>query len=229
MWIGPLVRQGDLELLVQELKALQGGERWTCLGRNQSNPRHGYNKTPCFLCLISFHVIFWCRNLITSRTFWVLSSVYLWGSIPPPGHGPRLHQKHEGFGTFGLRGFTSILALLTSIHLFLVSILVLKVNWTHFYHKAESSLSPHGTGEPSDCTMLWTQHEQRRLCSTGIRASLKIFDRSGCGTFTWCRPPWCGPLVWKTTAGAIFLSASHAIVLRLLVLWLLNEGSRSWQ
>ena len=153
---------------------------------------------------------------VIERCQQVPKSPVLWGSIPPPGHGPRLHQKHEGIGTFGLKGFTSILALLTSIHLFLVSILVLKVNWTHFYHKAESSLSPHGTGEPSDCTMLWTQHE-RRLCSTGIRASLKIFDRSGCGTFTWCRPPWCGPLVWKTTAGAIFLSASHAIVLRLLL------------
>ena len=66
-------------------------------------------------------------------------------------------------------------------HLFIYSWFLF---WTHFYHKAESSLSPHGTGEPSDCTMLWTQHEQRRLCSTGIRASLKIFDRSGCGTFT---------------------------------------------
>ena len=49
---GPLVRQGDLELLVQELKALQGGERWTCLGRrNRRNPRHGWNKTRVF-CVV---------------------------------------------------------------------------------------------------------------------------------------------------------------------------------
>ena len=109
---GPLVRQGDLELLVQELKALQGGERWTCLGRrNRRNPQD-----TCFLCCLICLMFFFCcvdRRLELCECSWNLDFRLKFKVVERCQHVPclvRLYtstwswpKTHGGIGIFELK------------------------------------------------------------------------------------------------------------------------------